>query len=194
MWLPAAGETDAGMRFRRAQQLMVRAPAETAVVDVERERCIVGHVGYPAYPIRTWAEPDFSVVFEGQLYGRSEDQLSRDVSELFRRSFNSGDAVPVVSDFVKGTDGDFLAIGVAAAGDRCIAFSDALGRLPTYLHIGRVGVVLARECKFVASVNGGWSFDQLGLAHHLWLGYPLGERTLFDGIERTTDGFFSMHA
>ncbi len=39
-------------------------------------------------------------------------------------------------------------------------------------------------------MRGEWAFDRLGLAQHVWLGYPLGERTLFEGIERAPAGLF----
>ncbi len=190
VWLPAPTEVDAGARFRRAQRLMIRGPEDTAEVDVEHERCIVGHVGYPGYPVRCLVAPEFTIVLEGHAYDRTADQLGRDLQELVRRAFHTTDALDVVSDFVRATDGDFLAVAVAATGERCIVFSDALGRLPVYVQIGPAGLALAREPKFVAGIAGTWGFDRLALAQSFWLGYPLGERTLLDGIERTGSGLF----
>jgi asparagine synthase (glutamine-hydrolysing) len=190
VWLPAPTEVDAGARFRRAQRLMIRGPEDTAEIDVEHERCIVGHVGYPGYPVRCLVAPECTIVIEGHAYDRTVDQLGSDVQELVRRAFQATDARDVVADFIKDTDGDFLVVAVAASGDRCIVFSDALGRLPAYLQIGSAGLALAREPKFVGGIAGTWGFDRLGLAQSFWLGYPLGERTLFEGIERTGAGFF----
>ena len=190
MWLPAPTEVDAGARFRRAQRLMIRGADDTAEVDVEHERCIVGHVGYPGYPVRCMVARESTIVLEGHIYDRSDDQLERDLQELIRRAFDATDGRDVVSDFVKNTDGDFLVVAVSATGDRCIVFSDALGRLPAYLQIGPAGLALAREPKFVGGIVGTWGFDRLALAQSFWLGYPLGERTLFEGIERIAGGFF----
>ncbi|MEA2577373.1 MAG: hypothetical protein QOD78_961, partial [Chloroflexota bacterium] len=190
VWLPAPTQVGAGARFRRAQRLMIRGAEDTAEIDVEHERCIVGHVGYPGYPVRCLVAPESTIVVEGHAYDRTADQFDRDVQELVRRAFDATDAREVVSDFVKGTDGDFLVVAVAATGDRCIVFSDALGRLPVYLQDGPAGLALAREPKFLGGIAGTWGFDRLGLAQSFWLGFPLGERTLFEGIERTGVGFF----
>jgi asparagine synthase (glutamine-hydrolysing) len=190
LWLPPPTEVEASARFRHAQRLMIRGPEDRAEVDAEHERCIVGHVGYPGYPVRCLAAPESTIVVEGHAYDRTADQLGHDLQEVVRRAFEATDARDVVSDFVTEVDGDFLVVAVAAAGDRCIVFSDALGRLPAYLQVGPAGLVLAREPKFVGGIAGNWGFDRLGLAQSFWLGYPLGERTLFDGIERTGAGFF----
>ena len=190
VWLPAPTEVDAGARFRRAQRLMIRGAEDTAEVDVEHERCIVGHVGYPGYPVRCMAAPESTIVLEGRVYDRSADQLERDLQELVRRAFDAPDGRDAVSDFVKNVDGDFLVVAVAASGDRCIVFSDALGRLPAFVQIGPAGLALAREPKFIGGIAGTWGFDRLALAQTFWLGYPLGVRTLFDGIERMEGGFF----
>ena len=97
MWLTAPGERDAGTRFRRAQQLMVRSPSDRAVVDVERGSCFVGHVAYPGYPVRTWHDAGSTIVLEGHVYGRPDDQVERELRELFREAFDSADPLPLVS-------------------------------------------------------------------------------------------------
>ena len=190
LWLPAPGDRDAGARFRRAQQLLVRSAATRPVVDVERGACLIGHVSYPGYPVRTINGDGFTIVLEGHVYGRPDDQVDRELRDLFGAAFEAAEPVTAVTSYVESTDGDFLVVGVTSGGDRCIVFSDALGRLPVYVHEGSAGLVVAREAKFVASIRGAWAFDPLGLAQHLWLGYPLGERTLYEGIERGPAGLF----
>ncbi|MEO6709196.1 MAG: asparagine synthase-related protein [Planctomycetota bacterium] len=167
---------------------MVQKPADSNSVDVETGPCLVGHVSYPGYPLQVWEEAGFTLVFEGQIHGRSERELRRELVALSRRALASEEALRIVSDFVRSSDGDFLI--VIAAQERCIAFGDALGRLPIYLQSTGAGLVIARECKFAAAISGEWDFDPRGLAEHFWLGYPLGSRTLFQGIERAPEGFF----
>ncbi len=50
--------------------------------------------------------------------------------------------------------------------------------------------MVGRECKFIARISGEAKADRLGWAQYLWLGYPLGKRTLFKGIDRAPGGLF----
>lgn len=188
LWFPNRPEAGDLARFRGAQRLMVRAPSDAAAVDVDTERCKIGHVGYGGYPFRVWKEAELTVVVEGHVYGRTENALRADIVDLVQRAMRAPDALGIVSDFVRAADGDFLI--AAASSERCLVWGDALGRLPIYVHQSAAGLAVARECKFIAGLLGEWSFDRLGLAQHLWLGYPLGSRTLFEGIERAGEGFF----
>ncbi|HTF88539.1 MAG TPA: asparagine synthase-related protein [Planctomycetota bacterium] len=187
-WFPRRPDPGDALRFKAAQQLMIQKSTDSSSLDVETERCLVGHVSYSGYPLRVWTESGFTLVFEGQIHGRSERELRRELASLSRRALAAEDALRIVSDFVRSSDGDFLI--VIAAEDRCIVFGDALGRLPIYLQDTRAGLAIARECKFAAAISGAWSFDSRGLAEHFWLGYPLGSRTLFEEIERAPEGFF----
>ncbi|HUR27636.1 MAG TPA: asparagine synthase-related protein [Planctomycetota bacterium] len=187
-WFPfRAGAGDAD-RFRAAQRLMQRKAGDVAEVDVEFPGAFVGHAGSPAHPVLVCREPRFTLVFEGRVYGRSEEALGNELVLLAARALDAADALAPVAEFVRRADGDFLA--VIATKERVIAFGDALGHLPVYVQSGRAGLVIARECKFAAAIHAAWSFDRIGVAQHFWLGYPLGTRTLFEGIERAEEGFF----
>ncbi len=187
--MPADGQQDAPARFRRALELDLRPPSGECVVDRDVGGCLAGHVGYPSYPVRTWRSRGASILLEGRIYGRSDDDLGRELGELFEGALVGGNDFQDVARFVGSTDGEFLAVGISASGDRLVAFTDALGRLPVYLHAGAAGVILSRECKVIGSINATWQFDRLGLAEHFWVGYPLGDRTLFEGIRRAGEGF-----
>ncbi len=188
-WFAAYPNVGDLARFERAQQLMVRRDADRSAVHVAGPRCWVGHVAYRAYPVRTWTENEFSVVFEGHVHDRSEAQVRRDVNAALRRALAGESAGRCVHDFVDSADGEFAVVAVTSDNRRCIAFGDALGRLPLYVQRTERGVALARECKFVAAMADDWSFDRLALAEHIWLGYSLGPRTLFRGIERAAEHF-----
>ncbi len=187
--MPADGEQDAPSRFRRALGLEVRPPSGESVVNLDVGGCLAGHVGYPSYPVQTWRSPGMLILLEGRTYGRSDDELGRELGEVFAEALAGGSDFENIARFVRSTDGDFLAVGISASGDRMVAFTDALGRLPVYVHVGAAGVILSRECKVIGSINATWQFDRLGLAEHFWVGYPLGDRTQFEGIRRAGEGF-----
>lgn len=189
VWLPGLDQDDTNVRFKRAQDLVVRAPSDVTGIAFESASVIVGHAGHHGYPVRSWRGPSGTILFEGRMYDRPDTELDRQLAALFETAFDTPSPEEVISRFVASADGDYLVVGVTSAGDRVIAFSDALGRLPAYFHDSRIGLVLTRECKVITSLRNEWAFDRFGIAQQFWLGYPLGGRMLFDGIERMPEAF-----
>lgn len=189
VWLPTPGERDVPSRFQRAQALVARGPTDRTTISVESPAIMVGHAGHAGYPVLGVGVERGAILLEGRVYDRSGTDLARQLTTVFRSAFAADDPTGVVAEFVTAADGDFLAVGVSPDGDRVIAFSDALGRLPVYVHDGPAGFVLSRECKVIASIVGAWAFDRVGLAQTFWIGYALGERTHFEGIERLPEAF-----
>jgi asparagine synthase (glutamine-hydrolysing) len=87
-------------------------------------------------------------------------------------------------DWIMRLDGEYVVL-IYDRKARCnYVFTDALGRLPLYCFQNNDSVVLARECKFILALRGRTAFDRVGCAQSLWIGYPLGERTLFEDVVR----------
>jgi asparagine synthase (glutamine-hydrolysing) len=188
IWLPTAAPAAAEARFRRALRLQCRADEDHEVVDLARPTLLAGHAGRPGYPARTWRDEDVFVLLEGHVYGEDDASVRRRFTAAARRALRDPSPVPAIAGLVRETDGEFVAV-LAGNDDRCLVFTDALGRLPLYVFERPDGVVISREAKSIAAIAGDWALDALGVAHTLWLGYPLGERTLFRGIRRAPAGF-----
>jgi asparagine synthase (glutamine-hydrolysing) len=189
VWRPVEPVPDDGDRFLRALTLQVRAANDKAVIDFDRPSLHVGHAGYPGYPVRTWVDGDLTIVFEGHIYGLDDNSIRDRLQAVARKTLTAATPAPSVAEFVGETDGEFVAVIASSLGDRCLLFTDALGRLPLYVHQGPSGVAVSREAKCIADLARGWAFDPIGLAQTLWLGYPLAERTLFQDIVRAPGGF-----
>lgn len=189
VWRPVEPVADDSDRFLRALKLQVRAADDKAVIDIDRLSLHVGRAGYPGYPVRNWVDGDLTIVFEGHVYGLDDASLRNRMQALATKALKAATPAPSVAEFVGETDGEFVAVIASTRGDRCLLFTDALGRLPLYVNQGPSGVVVSRETKCIADIVGGWAFDPIGLAQTLWLGYPLGERTLFQDIVRAPGGF-----
>jgi asparagine synthase (glutamine-hydrolysing) len=168
---------------------MLHAPDYACVVHVATEGCVVGHVSYPEYPIAVFRTERHTVCLEGTIRSRGDGSLTNSMSALAKAVLGEEPAVDrTVRDWILAHDGDYLIVLVTNDGKRLAAITDPLGRLPVYFTATERGLWLARECKFVLGAKGDVRFDRLGWAEQLWLGYPLGERTLFEGVRRACGG------
>jgi asparagine synthase (glutamine-hydrolysing) len=193
LWLSTNPNTEElALRFKRAQDAMLHGPHYHSEVYVKRRGCLVGMTAYPEYPIRIISHEGYSVVLEGYVYNKRGDEVESELISLAKVIFaaDHDGASEIVRDWVLGADGDFAVAMVSPDGCQVAAISDYLGRLPIYIYNGKAGLVIGRECKFIALISGEARFDSLGWAQHLWLGYPLGKRTLFEGIDRAPGGLF----
>ena len=173
---------------------MVHGPHYRASVDLQMTGLHVGRVAHPEYPIAAFSNHEYLVVLEGRVSGQRAIALATELTELADKVVHGGpEAQLAARRWIAGHDGDYLVMFATRDGKKIAVFADALGRLPIYLSVGRAGVVVARECKFILTIMGGAAFDRLGCAQYLWFGYPLGQRTLFDGVSRAPAGFL-LHA
>ncbi len=88
-----------------------------------------------------------------------------------------------VRAFVAAADGEFLVAAEDESTGRCLVFNDSLGRLPLFsARIGE-GLVIGRSASAVQAFCRLSRPDCLGLASRLLFGYPLDERTEYEGVE-----------
>lgn len=176
-------------RFASAQRLMLHAPDYSSAVHISVGGCSVGHVAYPEYPVQVFRGEWYTACVEGRVVSDSSIHLAEDVALLAQAVLGERPVVePDVQDWILAHDGDYLIVLATNDGKRLCAVTDPLGRLPMYFAASDHGLWLARECKFVLAAKGGVAFDRIGWAEHLWLGYPLAERTLFEGVKRACGG------
>jgi asparagine synthase (glutamine-hydrolysing) len=191
LWLSTEqGAEDLTRRFRSAQATMRHAPDYRETVELEVAGCRIGHVAYMEYPVRFFRCGSFLIGVEGRVFGRTRSRLESELTDLADRVMGDREKGPAAARrWILANDGDYVVSIVRRDGGSLVVLNDPLGRLPLYFHVGPIGAALARECKFIAALRGAAGLDRLAWAQHLWMGYPLGRRTLFDGISRAPGGF-----
>ncbi len=149
---------------------------------------VIGHSGYPGYPVRRVETDDAVLLLEGHLYD-ADDVDGR--LERFGELLATGD-VETVADALHDHDGDYLLVAYRKAADDVFVFNDPLCRLPTYYATVDGDVVLSRELKFVREFgrrrDDPVHLDRLGAAQVMTFGYALGDRTLFEGVSTLGPG------
>ncbi|SFS51935.1 asparagine synthase-related protein [Halostagnicola kamekurae] len=149
---------------------------------------IVAHSGYDEYPIEVFDTDAYTIVLEGHLYGT--DDVETTVTEA--AELVAGARTEELSEWVGERDGDFLLVVVDQDDGETWAINDAFGRLPTYRATVGGTTILTRELKVVRELAGqigdGLEPDSLALGQMLLFGYPLGTRTLFEGVEQLPPG------
>ncbi len=140
---------------------------------------------YPEYPVSIHESEAYRICVEGRIYQALEAPWYRSLPDIAAEVLSGNRrGVERAGKFVDETDGDFIiAIQDRRSGD-VLVLNDFLGRLPLYVSRRDSTLVVTRDVTIVAQMFGRAKFDRLGIAEHLLYGYPLGERTLFEGIER----------
>ncbi|MDQ2914199.1 MAG: asparagine synthase-related protein [Chloroflexota bacterium] len=154
-------------------------------MDLSESWCLLGHVSYPAYPIRVWRSGECLVAMEGRIYGRGHELVAAELNDLSHELFDSGKGADrLVKQWTAAQDGEYVIVLLHPARRRVFVFTDPLGRLPLYYSLDDRRLLLSRECNFIVDVQGKATFDRIALAQFLCFGYPIGTRTLFDGVQR----------
>jgi asparagine synthase (glutamine-hydrolysing) len=149
--------------------------------EVRTDDLLVGHTGYPGYPIRRFETDDAIVLLEGCLYGTEDvDAALQDVVRLL-----DADQQEALADWIR-RDGLFLVLVYRQATGEIEVLTDPFRRLPVYATSRGEATICSRELKFVREgIDRGQTtleLDRLGAAQQLTFGYPLGTRTLFEDV------------
>jgi len=136
------------------------------------------------YPVFTWETEDLLVHLEGCIYHPEQPQLTTQLSDLAHLIFTEKkDRIAHLARWLLHTDGDFLLVLVHKADGGIMVINDVFGRLPTYVHLRDGCLILSRDLRRVTQMLGAANFDRMALAQYLLLGFPLGKRSWFTGIE-----------
>ena len=149
------------------------------------EICYLGYTAYQEYPIDSFAVGNVTVYLEGCFYGKDSDDTTRALHELTDLAFTSGDRLQArISEWLGKTDGDFVALLYHKETRDIVIINDIFGRLPLYCYQTTDKLIVSRELRFICRLMGRTRFDRMALAQHLLVGYPLGERTLLENVDR----------
>ena len=185
----AAEQLNLESKFHGAQSLMLHASDYQATVDAFAPGLIVGHVGYPQYPVRTFQANGCLIAIEGRVYERRKNvELESSLRCLADTIWTNGEETHrSIRSWILGWEGEYLVVIADPRKKRLVIFNDPLGRLPFVYFVDAKQFVAAREDKFVARF-AKTGLDRLGAAETLWTGYALGARTLFEGVVRLPAG------
>ncbi len=145
----------------------------------------LGYTAYREYPIESIDVGNGVIYLEGRLYGGDHAVNERKLNALADSVFNIGDrSEERIVEWLLNTDGDFVVILFHKKTGDVTIINDALGRLPLYCYRTNDKLILSRELRFVAKLMDRVRFDQMAIAQHLLIGYPLGKKTLLENVDR----------
>lgn len=151
---------------------------------LDADDVFVGWSGYPSYPLTRLETGDWHLFLEGCLYDRPAAKRERELARVAEWVARGEDEN--LDGWLQTCDGDFVLVAVGKPSGDAFVLTDSFARLPLYrTSVGGADVV-SRELGVLRSLTAGDPFpvDRLAVAQTLLFGYQLGDRTLFDGVER----------
>jgi len=148
----------------------------------------VGEASFPEYLVRRVENDHALILVEGRIDSPDTTASDARLHEIAETAAGGGCAQNLVRDWMDQVESDYLILIAFPARNELLIFNDPFGRLPVYYNQGEDHLLVARECKFVRELMPRAAFDPVGWAELLWLGYPLGHRTLFKDIRHLSGG------
>lgn len=143
------------------------------------ERCYISWNKYSDYPVASIETDKYIILVEGKIFNFPQDKLASELEVIFDK-FDIGK----LDNWLVRADGDFIVYLRDKHSGNSYIFNDILGRLPLYYCYTERGIVISRHIRFISNLTEKRGFDRISLAEYLILGYVLGERTLFQGIQQ----------
>ena len=188
----AVGPRLAAEPLRRSIPIALRAmeylPHYGSQSVLSADDLFLGYTGYEGYPIRVFESAGYAVVVEGLIYNRSEGEVEQQLGDFASRLATGRSVDKDIADWVGGSDGDYLVLMVSPDRRHLLLFNDALARLPCYWYRDPEKILVSREVKFLTLLRENIKYDRLCMAQMLFFGYPLGLRTLVEGVSRLEGG------
>jgi len=154
-------------------------------VMLDDARLFLGWTGYREYPTAAFEKDDFYICLEGSIYGIPRADTKKKLRELAALLSTDPDRYRSrAARWLSEADGDFLIFILNRRSGEMFLVNDALGRLPVYYHETGESIIVSRELRFVSKMMERVRFDPRSISQYLLLGYPLADKTLFDGISR----------
>lgn len=190
LWINSTvSEPEFNLRYSRAQQAMIFAPDYQAKMEFTKQGCCLGHVNYPEYPIKLVHTDDYMIYFEGRIYNKSWENFRVELNQIAQKIFSTQvNPQTALEQCICQTEGEYVVVIASSQTCDLLIFTDPFGRLPLYYYKDDANLILARESKFVEHIHGNTTFDRIGCAQFLWVGYPLGRRTLIQEVNRSPGG------
>jgi asparagine synthase (glutamine-hydrolysing) len=140
--------------------------------------------GYNGYPSYCYEDETLLILLEGLIYDATDTEIHSRLLEISQDYRDRRHYKSTITNFIDGSDGDYLVLLYFKKEDRMIIFNDRWGRLPTFFLQHDQVFALSRELKFLLHWIPSIGFDPFAIAEFLTFGYTLGEKTLVKGIRR----------
>jgi asparagine synthase (glutamine-hydrolysing) len=150
----------------------------------DQDQIKIGETSYPSYPIRTVETDGLLVCLEGAIYGTevTEGDLST-VGEMALRGQKGR-----LEEWVSSRDGEFVVYALDTDSGDFAVVNDVFGRLPLYVYERGGEVIVTRENEFLREFVEEISIDELGVAQCLLFGFTLGQRTIWEDVDKLRGG------
>ena len=139
---------------------------------------------YPDYPLRRIEFGKTTVIVEGFVYNRDEDQLQEELKERFVFEEKS----PTSPEWLRKLDGEFVFYAYDKSESTVLIIPDLLGQLPLFYTTDTEYAVVGRNKPAIARTTDNCKVDRMGAAQFLRIGYSLPYRTLYKSIHRVPEG------
>ncbi len=145
----------------------------------------LAYTRYEEYSITAFQNENFLVCLEGQIYGKDQSVIKKELMRLTKYMFQPNlEGKGEITSWLLNTDGEFIIFALNKKSNDIAIMNDALGRLPLYYHMANGILIGSREIRFIHSLLKNRRFDKMAIAQHLLFGYSLGKRTLWENVYR----------
>jgi asparagine synthase (glutamine-hydrolysing) len=151
---------------------------------VDDEGLLVSTTTRGAYPLAVFKTPSGTLILEGRVYGSRPASLSASLTTLAEEIARDGHSPSRLAQWLRETDGDFVLLFIERRRRRLVLLTDLFGRLPVYWTPGDSRIVISRNLRLAGRLAGRQSPDPMAIAQYLLLQYPVGGRTLLEGVRR----------
>jgi asparagine synthase (glutamine-hydrolysing) len=172
-------------QFQRALSLMQRCRSYEQHSEVVGTDYHIGWAAYPEYPITVHRTENAFLLIEGRIYDRDTTEITQFADEVDFDDDRVERFRVRLELLLRECDAETVVVYVdCAPGGQALIVNDSLGRLPVYWAEDRRQVIVGRDSLAVTHLCGSVRADRCGVAETLLFGFPLGARTLFDGVRR----------
>jgi asparagine synthase (glutamine-hydrolysing) len=158
-------------------------PDESCLL-VDDEGLLVSSTTRGAYPLAVFETPSGTIILEGRIYGSRPESLSGSLTTLAEEIARDGHSPSRLARWLRETDGDFVLLFIGRRRRKLVLLTDLFGRLPVYWTPGGSRIVISRSLRLAGQLAGRRDPDPMAIAQYLLLQYPVGGRTLLEGVRR----------
>jgi len=148
------------------------------------ENVVLAVTDHPKYPVSVISTSCYLILLEGFISGLSGREAEKHLLTLAEAIFDEGREDDSIREWLLLHGGDYVLVMHEKKSGRWVCLNDVLARLPLYFYSNRGLTCLSREIRVLADIAGLSEMDRIGLAQYLLFGFPLGSRTILEGVDR----------
>ncbi len=143
--------------------------------------CALSMHVYPSYPFQKFVYKNVTIVFEGLVYNYAKPELA----SIFTSFFSPTEIfTEKIREWVMKADGEFVLLIIHHGLREILIVNDSWGRLPVYYATKNNTIIVSREIGFLTRMQTTLQPNRMATAMYMLFGYPLGQNTLWEGIQR----------